>query len=40
MGCFENYMEFLEEVDKIKKEHEHKVAPQSSENTSTFGRGS
>ena len=26
MGCFENCMEFREEVDKIKKERAHKVA--------------
>lgn len=28
MGCFESYMEFREEVDKIKKERRQKVVPQ------------
>jgi hypothetical protein len=28
MGCFESYMEFREEVDKVKKEGRQKVAPQ------------
>ena len=28
MGCFESYMEFREEVDKVKKEREQKAVPQ------------
>ena len=40
MGCFENYMEFREEVDKIKKERTHKVAPQSPDDISNIAEGS
>ena len=40
MGCFENYMEFREEVDEIEKERAHKVATQSSEDISNFAEGS
>ena len=36
MGCFENYMEFREEVDKVKKERAHKAAPQSPEDISNI----
>jgi len=28
VGCFESYMEFREEVDKVKKERGQKVVPQ------------
>ena len=28
MSCFESYMEFREEVDKVKKERGQKVVPQ------------
>ena len=28
MSCFESYMEFREEVDKVKKERRQKVVPQ------------
>ena len=28
MGCFDSYMEFREEVDKVKKERGQKVLPQ------------
>jgi len=28
VGCFESYMEFREEVDKVKKERRQKAVPQ------------
>ena len=28
MGCFESYIEFREEVDKVKKERRQKAVPQ------------
>ena len=34
MGCFESYMEFREEVDKIKKERKNKMAPQPTKDVS------
>ncbi len=40
MGCFENYMEFREEVDNVKKERAHKVAPLSPDDISNFAAGS
>ena len=40
MGCFENYVEFREEVDEIEKERAHKGAPQSSEDIANFAEGS
>jgi hypothetical protein len=36
MGCFESYMEFREEVEKVKKEREHKVVPQPPEDVPNF----
>ena len=36
MGCFESYMEFREEVDKVKKERGQKVVPQPPEDVPNF----
>ncbi len=36
MGCFENYMEFREEVEKIKKERGRDAAHRSSDDASNF----
>jgi len=36
MGCFESYMEFRGEVDKVKKERWQKVIPQPPEDVPNF----
>ena len=38
MGCFESYMEFREEVDKVKKERGQKAIPQPTKGFSNYAR--
>jgi hypothetical protein len=38
MGCFEDFMEFREEMDRLKKERRGRGAPDSARDQAEFGR--